>query len=160
MTGRGDILARAVADAEFRYADLLLAGADDTPYRLDLVAQGAQGPAVRLRVRLPSRSGSWPGIRLQSANSGAIISSMAARADLAVASKKRRARALLFSCSADTAASSSFFLPTGVFISHAVATSMMPQGGPDAWPGGLFTGVREIEILRTSRLRRSPKLSG
>ena len=41
-----------MADAEFRYADLLLAGADDTPYRLDLVAQGAQDPAVRLRVRL------------------------------------------------------------------------------------------------------------
>jgi hypothetical protein len=41
-----------VADAEFRYADLLPAGADDTPYRLDLVAQGAQDPAVRLRVRL------------------------------------------------------------------------------------------------------------
>jgi hypothetical protein len=42
----------AVAEAEFRYADLLPAGADDTPYRLDLVAQGAQDPAVRLRVRL------------------------------------------------------------------------------------------------------------
>jgi hypothetical protein len=41
-----------VADAEFRYADLLPAGADDTPYRLDLVAQGAQDPAVRLWVRL------------------------------------------------------------------------------------------------------------
>jgi hypothetical protein len=41
-----------VADAEFRYADLLPADADDTPYRLDLVAQGAQDPAVRLRVRL------------------------------------------------------------------------------------------------------------
>jgi len=34
-----------VAEAEFRYADLLSAGADDTPYRLDLVAQGAQDPA-------------------------------------------------------------------------------------------------------------------
>src|SRR5215211_5958507 len=104
----------AVADAEFRYADLLPAGADDTPYRLDLVAQGAQGPAIRLWVQLPSRSGSWPGIRLRSANSGAIISSMASRSALAVASKKRRARTLLFSCSDDTAASSSFFLPTGV----------------------------------------------
>jgi hypothetical protein len=41
-----------VADAEFRYADLLPVGTDDTPYRLDLVAQGAQDPAVRLRVRL------------------------------------------------------------------------------------------------------------
>ena len=41
-----------MADAEFRYADLLPAGADDTPYRLDLVAQGAQDPAVRLWVRL------------------------------------------------------------------------------------------------------------
>jgi len=46
-----------VADAEFRYADLLPTGADDTPYRLDLAAQSAQDPAVRLRVRLPSRSG-------------------------------------------------------------------------------------------------------
>ena len=43
----------AVAEAEFRYSDLLPTGADDTPYRLDLVAQGAQeDPAVRLRVRL------------------------------------------------------------------------------------------------------------
>jgi hypothetical protein len=42
----------AVAEAEFRYSDLLPTGADDTPYRLDLVAQGAQNPAVRLRVRL------------------------------------------------------------------------------------------------------------
>jgi hypothetical protein len=42
-----------VADAELPYADLLPAGADDTPYYgLDLVAQGAQGPAVRLWVRL------------------------------------------------------------------------------------------------------------
>ncbi len=41
-----------MADAEFRYADLLPTSADDTPYRLDLVAQGAQDPAVRLRVRL------------------------------------------------------------------------------------------------------------
>jgi hypothetical protein len=41
-----------VADAELRYADLLPAGADDTPYRPDLVAQGAQDPAVRLWVRL------------------------------------------------------------------------------------------------------------
>ena len=41
-----------MADAEFRYAVLLPAGADDTPYLLDLVAQGAQDPAVRLRVRL------------------------------------------------------------------------------------------------------------
>jgi hypothetical protein len=40
----------AVAEAEFRYSDLLPTGADDTPYRLDLVAQGAQeDPAVRLR---------------------------------------------------------------------------------------------------------------
>ena len=39
-------------DAEFRYADLLPAGADDPPYRLDLAAQGARDPAVRLRVRL------------------------------------------------------------------------------------------------------------
>jgi hypothetical protein len=101
---------------QFRYSDLLLTGADDTPYRLDLVAQGAQGPAVRLRVQLPSRSGSWPGIRLRSANSGAIISSMASRSALAVASKKLRARALLFSCSDDTVASSSFFLPTGVHL--------------------------------------------
>src|SRR5215211_3562315 len=43
----------AVADAELRYADLLLAGANDTPSRLDLVAQGAQGTAVRLWVQLP-----------------------------------------------------------------------------------------------------------
>ena len=42
----------AVADAELGYADLLSTGADDTSYRLDLVAQGAQDPAVRLRVRL------------------------------------------------------------------------------------------------------------
>jgi hypothetical protein len=42
----------AVAEAEFRYSDFLPTGADDTPYRLDLVAQGAQHPAVRLRVRL------------------------------------------------------------------------------------------------------------
>jgi hypothetical protein len=42
----------AVAEAEFRYSDLLATGADDTPYRLDLVAQGAQDPALRLRVRL------------------------------------------------------------------------------------------------------------
>jgi hypothetical protein len=42
----------AVADAEFRYADLLPAGADDTPYRLDLVAKGTQDPAVRIWVRL------------------------------------------------------------------------------------------------------------
>jgi hypothetical protein len=109
-----------VADAEFRYADLLPAGADDTPYRLDLVAQGAQGQAVRLWVQLPSRSGSWPGIRLRSAKLGTIISSMASRSALAVASKKRRARALLFSCSDDTAAFSSssffFFLPTGVHL--------------------------------------------
>jgi hypothetical protein len=41
-----------VADAEFRYADLLPVGTDDTPYGLDLVAQGAQDPAVRLWVRL------------------------------------------------------------------------------------------------------------
>ena len=41
-----------MADAEFRYAVFLPAGADDTPYRLDLVAQGAQDPAVRLWVRL------------------------------------------------------------------------------------------------------------
>ena len=41
-----------MADAEFLYADLLPAGADDTPYRLDLVAQGAQDPAVRPWVRL------------------------------------------------------------------------------------------------------------
>jgi hypothetical protein len=41
-----------MADAEFRYADLFPAGADDTPYRVDLVAQGAQDPAVRLWVRL------------------------------------------------------------------------------------------------------------
>ena len=38
-----------MADAEFRYPDLPPAGADDTPYRLDLVAQDA---AVRLRVRV------------------------------------------------------------------------------------------------------------
>ena len=42
----------AVAEAEFRYSDLLPTGVDDTPYRLDLVAQGAQDPALRLRVRL------------------------------------------------------------------------------------------------------------
>ncbi|MDQ5829408.1 MAG: hypothetical protein M3324_05960 [Actinomycetota bacterium] len=41
-----------MAGAEFRYADLLPAGADDTPQGLDLVAQGAQDPAVRLWVRL------------------------------------------------------------------------------------------------------------
>jgi hypothetical protein len=65
----------------------------------------------------PRGSGSCPGSRLRSANSGAIISSMACRSALAVASKKRRARALLFSCSEDTAASSSFFfLPTGVHL--------------------------------------------
>jgi hypothetical protein len=40
-----------VADAEFRYADFLPASADDTPYRLDLVAQGVQDPAVLLWVR-------------------------------------------------------------------------------------------------------------
>jgi hypothetical protein len=42
----------AVAEAEVRYSDLLPTGADDTPYRLDLLAQGAKDPAVRLRVRL------------------------------------------------------------------------------------------------------------
>ncbi|MDQ3965411.1 MAG: hypothetical protein M3246_02995 [Actinomycetota bacterium] len=41
-----------MAEAEFRYSDLLTTGADDTPYRLDLVVQGAQDAAVRLRVRL------------------------------------------------------------------------------------------------------------
>ena len=47
----------------------------------------------------------------------AIISSMASRSTLAVASKKWRARALLFSCSDDTAASSSFFfMPPGVHL--------------------------------------------
>ena len=105
-----------MAEAEFRYADLLPAGADDTPYHLELVVQGAQDPAVRLWVQLPSRSGSWPSIRLRSANSGAIISSLASRSTLAVASKKRRARALLVSCSDDPAASSSSFLPTGVYL--------------------------------------------
>jgi hypothetical protein len=39
-----------VAEAEFRYADLLPAGDDDTPQGLDLVARGAQDPAVRLLV--------------------------------------------------------------------------------------------------------------
>jgi hypothetical protein len=42
----------AVAEAEFRYSDLLPTGADDTPLERDLIAQGAQDPAVRLRVRL------------------------------------------------------------------------------------------------------------
>ena len=41
-----------MAEAESRYSNLLPTGADDTPYCLDLVAQGAQDPAVRLRVRL------------------------------------------------------------------------------------------------------------
>jgi len=41
----------AVAEAEFRYSDLLPTGADDTPYRLDLVAQGPQHPGVQPRVR-------------------------------------------------------------------------------------------------------------
>jgi hypothetical protein len=38
----------AVVKAELRYSDLIPTGADGTPYRLDLVAQG---PAVRLQVR-------------------------------------------------------------------------------------------------------------
>ncbi|HEX2740123.1 MAG TPA: hypothetical protein VHM69_06725 [Rubrobacter sp.] len=41
-----------MAETEFLYSDLLPTGVDDTPYRLDLVAQGAQDPAVRLRVWL------------------------------------------------------------------------------------------------------------
>jgi hypothetical protein len=134
----------AAADTELGYAELLLTGTDDTPYRLDLLAQGAQCPAVRLWVRLPSRSGSWPAIRLRSANSWAIIWSMAARSALAVATKKRRARALLFSCSDETAASSSFFfLPTGVHLPRD-GNIYDATRGPDAWPGGLFTGVRGI----------------
>jgi hypothetical protein len=39
----------AVAEAEFRYSDLLPTGSDDTPYRLDLVAQEAAGCVKYLR---------------------------------------------------------------------------------------------------------------
>jgi hypothetical protein len=48
----------AVAEAEFRYSDLLPSGADDTPYHLEALQRALEGP-LGSRTRAFSGFGSF-----------------------------------------------------------------------------------------------------
>src|SRR5215211_1623820 len=68
-----------------------------------------------------SRLEPWPGSKLRSVKSRASTSSIVSRSLLTKASSKRRAKALFFSCSDDTGATSSLqtrVLPTGRHHEH------------------------------------------